>query len=62
MHVCKSYQNTLRDCGNPGTVLGNLDFAILVHTSNDRSCPESSDFIQEICDLRVSRLSEEELP
>lgn len=43
------------------TVLGNLDFAILVHTLNDSSCPGFPDFIQEVCDLQVPRLSEREL-
>lgn len=44
-----------------GTGQRNLDFAILVHTLNDTSCPGFPDFIQEICDLRVPRLSEREL-
>lgn len=44
-----------------GTGLGNLDFAILIHTLNDTSCPGLPDFTQEVCDLQVPGLSEREL-
>jgi hypothetical protein len=44
-----------------GTGQRNLHFAMLAHTLNDTTCPGFPDFIQEICDLRVLRLSEREL-